>query len=105
MQKGTRLKFSAEGMAGKPAIKEEGVRLIPATVRRSGEVVYGVGTTLVFPGVWLNRLHGLREVEPFEKVEGGTLYLAVSRSHLEEFHRELGEFLAKQQRPAEPPAT
>lgn len=68
-------------------------------------MLYSPAVLLIFPGVVLSELHSLGAVVGGSADATGTLRLFVRLSHLEEFHRELGEFLAKRGQSSEPPAT
>lgn len=105
MKETTCLSLSADGHAEKPSVRQEGTHFLGYKHPRTGEVLWEGAYMLIFPGVKLQELHSLRGVEDRSTDAAGTLRLFVRRSHLEEFHRELGEFLAKRGQPVEPSAT
>ncbi len=102
MRDRTCLSLSAKGRAGKPHVDGGATILHPFTKLGRQEVLYEPGIALVLPDVLLSELYALRETElPFGEEEVGPLRLSIRLSHLQEFHRELGEFLAKQNQSVE----
>lgn len=105
MRKGTCLTLSGMGRVGRGLSIDERTVTLQRFLTPRGEMLGETGSRLIFRGVRLSELHDLREIEDGFQDEGGELHLSIRQSQLEEFHRELGEFLAKQKQPAEPPAT